>query len=458
MTAWLTKHSPKILLLLCIVLLVPVLFITQHFYEKASLPKTLQTQQGMFKVDHWTTENGAKVVFVELPELPMLDIRVLFYAGSAYDGDKFGLANMTSQLMGLNTSTLDTQTIHETFESAGSIFNSFASRDMSGVELRTLTETKHLKQSLDMFNTLLKDTVFDETTFKREQERMLTALTLQKQSPADLAQLAFFKAIYGEHPYAHPVMGDETTVSALTPQDLEAFFKAHYVEANAVIAIVGDVDLEEAHRIATEINASLPKGVKAPPVPALTPTTASQEHITFPSSQTHILMGAPSIAKGNPDYYALTVGNNILGEAPLKSDLAQEVREKNGLAYSVGSYISTLEQPGPFLISLQTRGEETQKALKLVNKTVDTFLSTGPTDAQIKDAKENINGRFLLGLASNSAIVNHVATVAFYDLPWDYQDTFVENINAVTPEAIHAAFQKYVKPETFAQVTVGEHD
>ena len=166
-------------------------------------------------------------------------------------------------------------------------------------------------------------------------------------------------------------------------------------------------------------------------------------------------MGAPALARGDPDYFALTAGNYILGGGGFVSRLTHEVREKRGLAYSVYSYFNPLAQEGPFEIGLQTQKEQTVEALKIVRDTLAAYLRDGPTAEELKAAKDNLIGGFALRIDNNRKILDNIAAIGFYNLPLDYLDTWTANIAKVTTSEIKRAFNRKIAVDKLATVVVG---
>ena len=172
-------------------------------------------------------------------------------------------------------------------------------------------------------------------------------------------------------------------------------------------------------------------------------------------SQAHILLGAPGVKRGDADYFPLYVGNYILGGGGFVSRLTEEVREKRGLVYSVYSYFMPMAELGPFQIGLQTKKEQAAEAMKVVNETLAKFIKNGVTEKELKAAKDNIIGGFPMRIDSNGKILDYLSVIGFYKLPLTYLDDFNKQITKVTAKQIKDAFQRRVKPENFAVVTVG---
>jgi zinc protease len=220
--------------------------------------------------------------------------------------------------------------------------------------------------------------------------------------------------------------------------------------------MMGDISRAQAEAIAEQLTAQLPSGAApaAPPEVAMK-IPAGEQRIAHPASQSHILLGAPGMARSDPDYFALYVGNHILGGGGFVSRLMHEVREKRGLAYSVYSYFMPTKQPGVFQIGLQTRKDQADGALQLVRDTLAEFVAKGPTGKELIAARQNIVGGFPLRIDSNRKILDYLGIIGFYDLPLTYLDDFTRRVEQVTVAQVHDAFKRRVDPQAMATVIVG---
>ncbi|WP_037375628.1 M16 family metallopeptidase [Sedimenticola selenatireducens] len=406
-------------------------------------------------IQSWTTEKGARVLFVSAPELPMLDLRVVFDGGSAREAIP-GAAALTSALLEEGAGDWDADEIARRLDSVGAKMSVDSQRDMAWLTVRTLTEKRALTVTLDTVAQVLGAPGFDPVAFERNRKAMLVSLNHDEQSPGTVAQKTFMHTLFGDHPYASQVEGTQESLERITREDVIAHYKKFYVAQNAVIAIVGAVEQPEAARLAELVTAGLQSGERAPELPPVSDLQTSRTlNLPFPSSQSHILMGQPGMHRGDPDYFVLYVGNHILGGSGLVSQLSEEVREKRGLSYSVYSYFSPMRRNGPFLIGAQTQNAKAGEALEVIRQTLARFIEQGPSEAELTAAKQNITGGFPLRIASNSKILEHIAMLGFYDLPLDYLDTFVDKVNSVTGEQIRDAFKRRIKPDQLLTVVVG---
>lgn len=407
-------------------------------------------------IEHWQTPEGARVLFVPTRALPMVDIELVFAAGSSRDGNLPGIGRLMSSLLDDGAGKLDVNAIAQRFEGLGARFSAHSHTDMAVVSLRSLSSSKLFEPALTTLETIVHAPSFPDEAIERERRQQLIAIQAEKESPQAQARRAFMKALYGDHPYARSPLGDETSLARIDRAALLQHYRRYYTAGNAVIAIVGDLDRPKAEDIAERLGQALPIGPAAPPLAAPARLTRAIEvDIDFPSSQTHLLVGQPGMRRDDPDYFPLYVGNHILGGSGLVSRISEEIREKNGLAYSAYSYFTPMEVEGPFTMGLQTRNDQTERAHSLLMKTLRDFIARGPTAKELEASKKNITGGFPLRLSSNGKIVSNLALIGFYRLPFDYLDRFNAQVEAVTIEQIRDAFRRRIDPDRLVTVRVG---
>ncbi len=418
---------------------------------------SLNANANTFKTEEWQTANGARVIFYQAIEVPMLDISLAFAAGSAYDGKKFGLSSLTTNMINQGSFAMDATQIAEKLADVGAQFSAESSRDMAVLTLKTLTEAEAMKTAVATFASIINKPDFPEEAFNREKHQQLLGIAQTQDSPENVANQILFKQLYSDHPYAHPVNGKKETVNALTTTDLRQFYKLYFVGSNAVLVMVGAIDSKKAHQIAEQLTSGLARGQPAATIAKAPPLKAGNKiAVDFPSSQTVLRIGQIGIDHHDPDYFPLTVGNYILGGGALVSILAKEVREKRGLTYGVTSQFMPMPGNGPFLISLSTQNKTANSALEITEETLKNFLKNGPGEAEVKAAKQYLTGSFPLSLASNSSIANILLRISFYNLPNDYVDKYTRAINKVTAKDIKNAFLKQIHPEKMLIIAVGK--
>lgn len=407
------------------------------------------------EINTWTTKNGVKVLHVNSPELPMVDIALTFDAGSARDNQLAGLSAMTHGLLDKGTGKLDADDVASRFEDVGAQFSANVDLDRSSVTLRSLTDEAFFSDALTMFIDVVSKPSFPERDFDREKKRLLIALEDSDQRPSDIVGRKFSELLYQQHPYAQPRSGTKESANKIELKDIKQFHKNYFVATNSILAIVGDVSQKKAEEIASNISASLPKGKAQEKITAVKPSVETKQHIDFPSQQSHVRMGQIGIERGNPDYFNLYVGNHILGGGGFTSRLVKEVRSERGLSYSVYSYFIPYEQSGPFMLGLQTRSDQVTEAIQVCNEVLADFIENGPTQEELTLSKQNIMNGFPLRVDSNRDILGYLSLIGFYDLPLSYLNDFNNNIEKVTLEDVKKAFRKHLDLDTFVTVVVG---
>lgn len=413
--------------------------------------------QAAVKIQQWQTSSGAEVYFVENHDLPIVDLSINFSAGSARDtAGNSGLAGVTRYLMTLGAAGMTDEAIANKMADVGAILSGSFDADRAAFKLRTLSSEREKTQALEVFTKVIQQPDFPEAVLAREKARIISGLQESATQPESISNKAFMAALYGSHPYRLEESGEVDTVAKIKRADLQSFYHQFYGAKGAVVAIIGDLTREQANAIAEKVTSGLPKVELAQPIATVTPPTqATEQRITHPASQSHILLGYTGIKRGDPDLFPLYVGNYILGGGGFVSRLTEEVREKRGLVYSVYSYFMPMAELGPFQIGLQTKKDQAEDALKLVRETLDNFIKNGVTDKELKAAKDNIIGGFPMRIDSNGKILDYLAMIGFYKLPLSYLDDYNEKVANVTIAQIKDAFNRRLKPENFVTVIVG---
>jgi zinc protease len=421
----------------------------------AALWLTTAAAQAALPIQHWTAASGARVYFVESRSIPMLDVNVDFDAGGRrVPADKAGLGGLTHTLIKAGSAAHSEEEISRRIADVGAQLGGEADRDRAGLSLRTLSSERERTQAIATLAEILQTPVFPDAAFAREKSRLVDAVRESETKPDAIASRAFYRLMYAAHPYA--LAPTPETVLRIARADVENFYRGNYVAGRAVVTIIGDADRALAERIAEQLTAGLPRAGGAPaPLPPVIQPAGATLRIAHPASQSHILMGLPAIARGDPDYFPLLVGNYVLGGGAMVSRLYLEVREKRGYAYSVYSTFQPLAQEGPFRIGLQTKKEQAEEALARVGVVLEEFLARGPSAAEMKAAKQNLVGGFALRIDSNRKLLEQLALIGFYQLPLSWLDDFSARVEKVSAAEVRAVFARRVRPEHLVTVVVG---
>lgn len=420
--------------------------------------------QAAIPIQHWTQDSGAGVWFVPSPALPILDIQIDFDAGSRRDPpQQSGLASATAQMMGKGVAAadgqpaLDESALEDAWADLAASFDGSAGRDSMSFSLRTLTDPNILPQAVALAARQLGQPSWPEAVWTREREQWSAAIQESLTRPGTVASRAFAQAVYGNHPYGERPMPE--TLQHITIPDLRDYYAAYVRPCHARVSVVGDVSREQADELVAQLLAPLAQDAACPdlpPVPEVAPLAGPEDiRIPFASAQTHVLIGQPGYKRDDPAFFALLVGNHILGGGGFTSRLTQQVREDRGLSYSVYSAFSPGRHAGAFMISLETRPDQAAEALEVSRQVLAGFVADGPTDAELQAAQDNLVGSFPLRLDSNRKLLGNVANIAWNGLPLDYLEHWNEHVAAVTAADIKTAFARVLQPDRMVTVIVG---
>ena len=421
--------------------------------------------QAAIPIQHWTLANGAKVYFAATDALPIVDVQIDVDAGSRRDpAAQAGLASASAGMVekGVRASdagpALDENALGEAWADLGASFDAGAGTERTSFTLRSLSDPALLDRAVALAAREIGEPSFPADVWQREREQINAALKEANTKPGTVSARAFSQAVYGTHPY-----GQETTEETLAKIDVETM-RARYAQlilpCRAKVSIVGAVTRAQADAIATRLLSRLPaQNGRCEPLPAVPAIVAlavpKEERIPFTSAQAHVVIGQPGYLRTDPDHFALTVGNYILGGGGFVSRLMNEVREKRGLVYGIYSGFAPGLDAGAFRVGFQTRPDQADAAVKVSREVLAKFVAEGPTEAELKAAKDNLIGGFPLLLDSNRKLLGNVSNIAWNDLPLDYLDTWTARMNAVTVADIKAAFARKLQPERMVTVVVG---
>lgn len=423
-------------------------------YIDANL-SSYQHTEGFINLQKWTNDNGVDVYFVQVPQLPMVDIQLVFDAGTARNEDDRPLAYLSNTLLAEGTAEHSADSVAEQFETIGAQFGQQTTQDMGIVSLRTLTDKDILEKAVALFSEVVAKPLYATDNVQREIQNTITAIKYEQQKPDKIMQKAFYQAIYPNGPYQHAAIGTVDSVQKVQSEDLQAFHDKYYVQENVSVVMVGDLSLEQADQISKDVIQHLKKGEKPTVLCNVEPAQNKHQHIRFDSEQTHMILGMPLLARNDPDYYNIVVANHILGLNSQSNRIFEKVRGEAGLAYSAYSLVSPMKVKGPFMVSLQTQKDNAKKAKKLVEKIISEFIEEGPSQEELEDAKKNIIGGFPLRFDSNDSIADQVTYLAFYQLPINYFQQYQQAVEAMKLEDLKATIQNRFDLKQMTWITVG---
>ncbi len=388
--------------------------------------------------------------------LPFVTLELLVDAGSRRDpSGQAGLAHFTAKGLLLGTPKYSVTAINEALDFMGASLGSSAGRDYATLGLRVLK--KDLDKGLELLAEVITRPAFPGDEVRREKEKILAGIQAVEEQPDEVAEKAFQKNLFLNSPYGHPVEGTKESVAGIKGEDLQQFYRKFYHPNNAILAVAGDVTPEE---IKSKLSAHLGRWTETP-VPkesfrsefAREPKTVK---INRAITQANIILGGAGVSRENPDYYALTVMNNILGGGGLSSRLMQDIRIKQGLAYSVASYFVPRKYPGSFQVVLQTKNATAQESISLARKQIERVRKEPVSEDELARAKKYLIGSFPMRLDSQAKMVGFMSQVEYYKLGLDYARRYPDLIRAVTRQEVLRVAQKYLHPDQYLLVVVAD--
>jgi zinc protease len=392
---------------------------------------------------------------------PSVVIRGYLPAGGIFDpDDKLGLADFTATALMRGTTMHSFQEIYDRLESSGASL---------GIGCATHTINFHGKSLVEDLNMLigtltevLRNPTFPIEQVQRLKSQLLTSLAIRAQDTGDMASLTFDQIVYRDHPYSRPEDGYPETIEAISQSDLAAFHQSHYGPRGMVISVVGGIDPTKAvEQVGNALEDWLvPDQAISPKPPFAVPLekTIRQDVLISGKSQADIVLGAAGPTRRSPEYYAASLGNNILGSFGMMGRVGEAVREQAGLAYYAGSNMSGGLGPGPWYVSAGVAPHNIEQAIALIIEEIRRFTSEQVSQDELSDSQANYIGSLPLALESNVGVASVLTNIERYELDLDHYRRYEELVRSVTPSQVLETAQRYLDPQRLGIAVAGPGD
>jgi zinc protease len=386
--------------------------------------------------------------------VPLVTIHLLIESGSRRDpSGREGLANLTAKGLLLGTSRIEVNEFNEKLDFMGASLSAWAGRDNSALRLRVLK--KDLEAGLDLLMAALIQPIFPEEEIERQIENTAARLRSEEERPGAVASKTFMKTLFLDNSYGHPTEGTEASLARISREDVVGFHRTYHHPNNAILAIVGDLTLEEMEtilipRLSRWSRADLPDEDFITSSADGPETAKIDRNIT----QANIVFGHRGISRDNPDYYAVIVMNYILGGGGFGSRLFEEIRVKRGLAYRVSSHFHSHRYPGSFQIVLQTKNASAKEAISVLRGEMKRIQRSPVSEQELLKAKKYLTGSFPLGLDTQTKLAGFMASVEYHGLGLDYPEKYPSYINGVTQEDVLRVAKTHLHPDEAILVIV----
>lgn len=408
------------------------------------------------KIERVVGASGVEAWLVREPKIPMIALQAVWRGGSATDPTGLeGRAAIAADLLTEGAGDLDAEGYQSALRADAIAIDASADRDYLSLNLRTLSEKR--ERAFELLAQTLTQPRFDAEPIQRVKAQALVAAQRARTSPGSIANNRFMAIAFPGHPYGRPAQASAESLERLSAGDFGAYVKSVLARRNLVIGVVGDIAPEELKRLLDLSFGKLPLEPQLELPGKTVPQVAAKPVVVpYANPQSIVLFGTPGLLRDDPDYYAATVLNYVLGGGSFSSRLMEEIREKRGLVYSVSTGLQPMPAAGLFAGSLSTRNEQVGQALGLVRENLLTLARDGLTDTEIANAKAYLTGSFPLRLSSNSAIAGMLTAMQLAGLGMDYIDRYADYINAVTPDDIRRVAQRLFANGDLLVVVVGE--
>lgn len=411
-----------------------------------TLPAVLPARAAV-DIQEVTSESGVKAWLVEDYTVPIISVRFAFKGGSTQDPEgKEGVSTLMTGLFDEGAGDLDADAFQERLDEVGAEMSFNATRDAVYGEMRMLEEGS--EDAFELLRLAVNSPRFDQEPVDRIRAQIMTRIQSDMRDPQSLGQEEFARALYGEHPYARRSDGTQETLASVTPEDLKSLHARTFARTNVSIGVVGAIDAETLKGVLDKVFGDLPQKPELLPVEHVSPKLDQEVSYAYPLPQATLQLVYPGIARDDPEFFPAFLMNHILGGGTFSSRLFDEVREKRGLAYGVGSGLHTGEYANMLAIGTSTRADRAQETLDLIREVVRGMAEEGPTEEELARAKTYLVGAYPINnLDSSAAIARTLVELQLDERGIDYIDRRVGYINAVTLDQVKAAARRLLVAE-----------
>lgn len=422
-------------------------------------PKSGPTRRYRFPEFHdEVLPTGIRLVTASVVKLPLATVLVIVDASSVNEPrGKEGIASLTAAGLLEGTSQFDGAELAEKFEQLGTSLESGADWDSAFIKITTLSD--RLEEATRLLGEVISSPVFPEREIERLRAERLAEILQLETEPRGLADEKFSEFLYSpQSRYSKPDEGSTESVSALSREDVEQFYRANYRSGATTVIVAGDATPEQARAMVMGAFQKWPTGLaQEPQLTASARTNRRSVHIVHKpeAPQSELRVGHVGLPRKHPDFFPTLVMNAVLGGL-FGSRINLNLREVHGYTYGASSYYDWRRGPGPFVVSTAVQSEVTTPALTEIFLEIERIRSEKISDEELTLARDYLEGVFPIRYETTAAIASALATLVIYDLSADYYDTYRKNIHNVSAEAVLQAATVHLHPSELQTVVVGD--
>jgi zinc protease len=383
------------------------------------------------KVQHLTSPGGIEAWFVQDATVPLIAMEYAFAGGATQDpADKPGVGNLVAELLDEGSGDLDSRTFHERLDRRAIELSFNATRDYFRGSLRMLKENKD--EAFELLRTALTSPHFDAADVERIRAQVISGLRRETTNPTSIASRKFLEIAFGNHPYGRQASGNLESVPKLEIADLKDYVRRVLAKDTLHVAVVGDVDPATLGNLLDKTFGDLPATASLTPVADIEAAKPPRrEVIPLDVPQTVVTFGGPGFKRDDPNFMAAYVVNHILGGG-LSSRLYMEIREKRGLAYSIGESLVWMDHSGVSVGNTGTRADRAGETVQAIDNEIRRIAEDGPTQEELDQAKSYLKGSQMLALDTSSKLASALLQYQLDRLPIDYIEKRNAIVDAVT--------------------------
>ena len=413
------------------------------------------------KVDRVVLENGMILYLLEDHDLPIFNITARIRTGAIYEPqEKAGLASLTGFVMRSGgTVSMPSDKMNEELEFMAVSVETAIDRESGSANLSALK--KDIDKSLKIFADVLMNPAFPEDKIRMRKDEVVESIRRENDNPTQIAHREFRKIMYdSKHPYSRKVEGTLESIEKITRDDMVAFHKKYFHPNNIILGISGDFNKDEIIKKLNTVFAGWKKeGIQFPEVPKVDSRFEKAVFYAYKDiNQANVIMGHLGIHRKSPDYFPVMIMNFILGGGSFTARIPGRIRSDEGLAYSAYSAFQTSRDIGVFFVSCQTKLESTSRAISIALEELEKIRKSPIDKEELTQAKETFMNQFVFRFTTSASIVGQKVDIEYEELPLNYLETYLGNVQAVTHEDIQQVARKYLHPDEIKILVVGDKD
>ena len=407
------------------------------------------------EIQEVTSPGGIQAWLVQENSIPFVSLEIRFLGGSSLDpSGKRGVINLMTATIEEGAGDMDAAAFAEARDGLAASFSFRSQDDALSVSVQMLTENRD--EAAELLREALVNPRFDEDAVERVRAQVLSGIRSDLTDPNWIANRTFDDMVYGDHPYGSSSDGSLESVAALTRDDVVDAYRATLTRERVYVGASGDISADELGLLLDRLLGDLPESGAPLPGPANPEITGGITIVPFETPQSVAFFGHEGIPRDDPDFFAAFVANEVFGGSGRQSRLSEEVREKRGLTYGVGSYLVNFSDADMLLGRFASANSRVAEAIEVVKDEWSKIAENGLTEKELAEAKTYLTGAYPLRFDGNSPIARILVGMQIIGLTPDYITTRNERVEAVTLEDVRRVAKRIYQPDNLRFIVVGQ--